>query len=258
VREDLLRSERRTTIKRCFNDYALRGGFPDVAGRERYRDTLQQYYRTMFTRDMVERFGIRNVRQFEDFLRIQMSRFSSLSSISNTEKAMRELGYSLSKNTLMNYLRYVNDAFLLFDVTRFDTRVTRQLRHPRKLYAVDHGLLNAIRFSTSEDRGRILENMAYMELRRRHPDIYYHAGAAECDFLILSDRHVSECIQTCWSLSDPRTAEREYRGLLEAAAAHGLREGTILTDNEHADLTRDGIEIRVRPLWYYALLSNSG
>jgi predicted AAA+ superfamily ATPase len=251
--DTLFFSPQRNEVKRYFNEYMLKGGFPEITDHEEYRDTLQQYYRAMFARDMVERFRIKNVRQFEDFLKIQITRFASLSSISNSEKEMNALGYSLSKNTLMTYLGYARDVFLLFDVCKFDHKVTRQLRSPRKLYAIDHGLLNAVRFSSSEDRGRVLENIAFMELRRRNEDIYYHAEKTECDFVIMSGRRVSRCLQVCWSVEKKDVFEREIRGLLDAMRAYSLNEGMILTSDEHADLTREGKKISIRPLWHFAL-----
>ncbi len=251
--EKLLYSPQRNMIKRYFNEYFLKGGFPEIASHEEYRDTLQQYYRTIFARDMVERFKIRNVHQFEDFLKIQVSRFASLSSISNSEKEMETIGYRLSKNTLMTYLGYARDVFLLFDVCKFDHKVTRQLRAPRKLYAIDHGLLNAVRFSSSEDKGRILENIVFMELRRRFQDIYYHAENVECDFIIMSGRQISHCFQACWSIDNKDTLEREIKGLLEAVNAHKLKQGVILTNEDHADFEREGKKIIVRPFWHFAL-----
>jgi predicted AAA+ superfamily ATPase len=254
--EKLLFSNKRGEIKRHFNDYSIKGGFPEIADQEEYRDMLQQYFRTMFTRDMVERFKIRNIRQFGDFLKIQLSRFASLSSISNSEREMNALGYRLSKNTLMTYLGYARDVFLLFDVCKFDYKVTRQLRAPRKLYAIDHGLLNAVRFSVSEDKGRILENIAFLELRRRFEEMYYHAEKAECDFVIMSGRRITRCFQVCWSVEQKETLEREIKGLLEAMTAYRLKEGVILTNDEQADFEREGRKIAVRPLWYFALEGN--
>jgi len=251
--EKLPYSSQKNAIKRLFNEYMIRGGFPAVTGAEDFRDTLQNYYRAMFARDMVERFRIKNIRQFEDFLKIQVTRFAALSSISNAEKEMKSLGYSLSKNTLMSYLGYAKDAFLLFDVLKFDYKVTRQLRAPRKLYAVDHGLLNAVRFSSSEDSGRMLENAVFMELRRRRENIYYHSGKAECDFVILSGNKAAHCFQACWSVQNEKTLEREIKGLIEALTIHKLDAGTILTADEIGDIEREGKRIRIRPFWHYAL-----
>jgi predicted AAA+ superfamily ATPase len=251
--EKLLYSEQRNIIKRNFNEYLQKGGFPGIANLQDYRETLQAYYRAMFARDMIERFKIKNIHQFEDFLKIQISRFASLASISNLEKVMKDLGYSLSKNTLMSYLGYAKDVFLLFDVCRFDNKVTRQLRYPRKIYAVDHGLLNAVRFSTSQDSGRILENLVFMELRRRNTEIFYNSEKYECDFVIMSGLKVTHVFQACWSMENEDTKEREIKGLLEAMHMHRLEQGTILTNDEYATEIRDGKKIEIMPFWYFAL-----
>lgn len=253
--ENLYYSTKRTEIKRLFNEYFAKGGFPEITEYTRYRDTLQQYYRAMFARDMVERFSIKNVRQFEDFLKIQITRFSSLSSISNSEKEMVELGYSLSKNTLVNYFGYAKDVFLFFDVAKYDNKVTRQLRAPKKIYVIDHGMLNAVRFSSSEDWGRILENIAFIELRRRFDTIYYHHSSSECDFVIMEENRIRHCFQVCWSTAQSDTLEREIRGLVDALKSYNLDTGTILTDDDYENLERDGKKIRVRPLWLFMLES---
>lgn len=251
--ESLLYSSAKNGIKRHFNNYFERGGFPAIAPIDDYRETLQEYYRAIFARDMVERFTIKNVRQFEDFLKILITRFSSLTSVSSTEKEMTALGYHVSKNTLMTYLGYARDAFLLFDVCKYDHKVTRQIRAPRKLYAIDHGLINAVRFSSSEDRARLLENIVFIELRRRYSEIYYHSEKYECDFLVVTGIKVTECIQVCWSINQDKTRERELRGLTEAMDIYSLDHGTIITEDEHATFEHNGKKITVVPFWFWAL-----
>src|SRR5581483_6803048 len=125
---------------------------------------LQSYYQTMFMRDLVERYQIKNVPLFEEFLKISISRFSSLYSVSGLHGGLRERYGKISKGTLIRYMRYAQDIFLLFEMKRFDTKVRQQIILPRKLYGVDSGLLNAIRFSSSADNGRLLENAVFMEL----------------------------------------------------------------------------------------------
>jgi predicted AAA+ superfamily ATPase len=253
VSEKLLYSSEKNILQKYCNEFYTQGGFPAVVGRTEYREMLQEYYRAMFTRDIMERFTIKNVRQFEDFLKIIITRFSSLVSISNIENVMREFGYSMSKNTLQTYLGYAKDVFLLFDICKFDSKITNQLRAPRKIYAVDNGLLNAIRFSTSEDRGRILENVVFMELRRRYDTIFYHHDKTECDFVVMVNNKVVSCFQVCWSIENRETMDREIRGLVNALKTYNVDIGYILTDAESADLDVEGKKIIVRPFWFFAL-----
>jgi len=250
----LVHGTQRNTYQRLFAQYMASGGFPAVQRRTDSREMLQEYYRAMFTRDMIERFRVQSVRLFEDYLTLQISRFAALSSLSGLQKELAELGHVLSRSTLSQYLSHAQEAFLLFSVPLYSPRVRQQMRAPRKVYAVDHGLLNAIRFSATEDRGRLLENMVFMELWRRHGQgIYYHAGEHECDFLVRDGTTVVGALQACWSLADGRTREREVAGMLEALQAHHLDSGTIVTEADEARLQAGGKTVHVRPYWHWAL-----
>ncbi len=252
----LIFSPKRIEIKRIYRLYLLKGGFPGLPD-EGYRDILQEYYRAMFSRDIIERFKVQNIRLFEDFLKVQISRFASLSSISNLEKEMVGLGYRLSKNTLNAYLGYAKDTFLLFEAPIYSAKVKNQLLYPRKIYGIDQGLLNAIRFSTSKDNGRILENMVYLELRRRKFDLYYSSDPktkSECDFLIVKNRKVIQAIQVCYALESDKTKSREIRGLIDAMETYGLKQGLILTDDQHDEIKIEGKKILIQPFWFFALI----
>lgn len=250
---NLLFSEQRNIIKRYFNEYFHRGGFPGIADSDSHLKALQQNYRTLFCRDMVEPNTVQNIRQFDDFIKIQMACFASFSSISTIEKEMRKLGYSLSKNTLMYYLGYVFDASLMFETDRLNAAPESRARYPRKLYAVDHGLLQAVRFSQPDDTERILRNIVYMELRRRHGPVGYHGGKNECDFIIRTNNVVSECLQVCAGVENSDDAERKVQNLCAVLDLYKLDSGIVITNDEHANMERYGKTIFVRPAWFFAI-----
>ena len=250
----LLHGPKRVEVKRLYRHFSAKGGFPGLP-LEGYREVLQEYYRAMFSRDIIERHAVKNVRLLEDYLKIQLSRFASLSSVSKLEKELSAMGYRLSKNTLNNYLGYAKDAFLLFEAPIFSPKVKNQLLYPRKVYGIDHGLLNAIRFSTSEDRGRYLENIVFLELKRRGLDIFYSSGRSECDFVLVHDRKVTHAIQVCHTLNENRTREREVNGLVEAMDTHGLERGLIITDDDHGEILSGKKKIQLKPFWFFALQS---
>lgn len=248
----LLHGKHKTDVLRAYRLFEERGGFPGLPAVG-YRDVLQEYYRAMFSRDIIERHAIKNVRLLEDFLKLQLSRFAALSSVSNLEKELAPLGHRLSKNTLTGYLGFAKDAFLLFEAAIYSPKVKNQLLYPRKVYGIDHGLLKAIRFSTSEDRGRYLENMVYLELKRRRYEVFYSSNRSECDFVLVEGRKVTRAVQACHSLSDDKTRDREVRGLVEAMESFGLTQGLILTDDESGEITEGKFRIRLKPFWYFAL-----
>lgn len=239
--------------RRIYHDFESLGGFPGIRKTELPKETLQEYYRAMFARDMIERFRIKNVPLFEDFLKLQISRFAALSSVSNLEKELRSIGHEGSKKTLLSYLGYAREILLLFEVHLFSPKVRNQLLYPRKIYGVDQGLLNAIRFSTGEDKGRILENMVFLELKRRGLDLFYFSGKGECDFAVREGTRIKSAIQVCYRMDSPKTRDRELRGLLEAMDTLDADEGLILTDDEFGDIKAGGRKVAIRPFWIWAI-----
>jgi predicted AAA+ superfamily ATPase len=246
-------SRRNLSIRKAFQEYQVQGGFPGAIDKPDRVEILQQYYRAMFLRDLVDRHGIRNSTLFDQFLKIALSRFSSLVSVSNLALSLPTAGQGFSKNTLVDYLDHAVDAFLVRLVPRYSTKVTEHLRHPRKLYSVDTGLLDAVRFSLSDDRGRMLENMVALELGRRKGDLFYFQDTVECDFVVTDRGKCQSAIQVCWDLSSSRTRERELSGLAAGMDAFGLKEGLILTESDQENLKVGGKTVRVRPFWLWAL-----
>ena len=208
----------------------------------------------MFARDLIERFQIENVSLFEDFLRLQMQQFSSLSSISSMEKLLSEIGYSLSKNTLSKYLKYAQEAYLLFPISIYSHKIKNQLRYPKKMYMIDHGMLQTIRFFTSEDSGRLLENMVFIALRRKYSEIYYYGDAkCECDFLIKEKNRITQAIQVVYSLSSEKTKTREIKGLSQTLKDHPQAQGLILTMDETDEIIIEEKKVSVLPIWQWIL-----
>ncbi len=249
-----LHGSRRREARRNYLHFAERGGFPGLP-EVGFREVLQENYRAMFNRDILERFTVKNKRLLEDYLKIQLSRFASLSSISNLEGELKSLGHRFTKNTLNAFLGYAKDVFLLYETPIYSPKAKNQLLYPRKVYGIDQGLLRAIRFSASEDRGRYLENMVFLELNRRGLDLYYAAGKGECDFVVMSGHKPSHAIQACFEMGNPKTRQREIDGLIEAMDQFGLKKGLIITDDEDGIVEIAKKKIRIKPFWYFALQS---
>ena len=92
-----------------------------------------------------------------------------------------------------------------------------------------------VSFRFSEEKGRILENIVFNELRRRQQKIFFHKQKGECDFIIKTELKITSAIQVCLTLSDVETKNREINGLLEALNTYQLKEGLILTLDEEGE-----------------------
>jgi len=251
--EKLLYGKKRIILKKQFNAYLKHGGFPAILESANPEELLKGYFKVMFYRDLIERYKIKNIKLFEDYLTLLVDQTGAHFSISSTAKKLEEFGHSFSKNTLSNFSRYAQEIFLIFEVKRHSYKTKEQLRFPKKIYAIDHGLVQAVRFCFSEDYGRMLENIAFLSLRRLGDEIYYHQENKECDFLVSDNKGVVRAIQVARTLSSAKTKQREVAGLLEAMVKYRLKEGLILTEDEHDSFKIEGKTIRVLPIWYWLI-----
>ena len=130
----------------------------------------------------------------------------------------------MAKDYLHSYLGYLEDVFLIFAVPIF-TESLRQLQtNPKKIYAIDNGLIVANTFNFSENYGKLLENQVYLDLRRQGKKIFYYQTAEgyEIDFITQDCQGKFEMIQVVWDARDALTLEREQRALLQAEKELGF------------------------------------
>lgn len=152
------------------------------------------------------------------------------------------------------YTSHLEESYLIRAVPAYSPKVSQQARAPRKVYAIDVGLRNAVAFRFSQDLGRIAETVVHAQLRHAEDArLFYFSGKHECDFLVWEGDHARAAIQVCYDPEDRELDPRELAGLLEAMDAVGLREGTIVTHGLSADRRVGGRRIRVRPLWRWLL-----
>jgi hypothetical protein len=235
-------------MKQIFNEYCKQGGIPEYI-RNQQVDYLHGLYESIIFRDIVVRYKLPSIAILKQLVFFLASNCSK----ETTYVALQKLLGLGSSTTIADYCAYLENSYLCFFVNRYALSVKKQLRSAKKVYFVDHALAKTLGFSFSEDYGRMLENIVYIELRRRYRDIYYHQEKKECDFVIHEGNKIKQAIQVCQTLSDPLTRERELAGLLEALQTYDLAEGYILTEQEsgeeHIQLVDKTVRIRIMPVW---------
>jgi predicted AAA+ superfamily ATPase len=244
----------RAELQSMVGRYLAEGGFPEVQGldRELSRQVLQSYVDVVVLRDVIERHSVSNAPALRAMIRHVMGAPASRFSVNKFYNSLRSQGVSCTKNDLYEYLDYLKDAFLLYAVPiHSDSEAVRRV-NPQKLYAVDTGMLSAMSFRAHLDRGVLLENLAYMHLRRREARIDYlvTSGGSEVDFLVTpSRREARELIQVSWTLEQPDTRAREIGALSEAMKELRVARGTVVTWLEEG---REG-RIHIVPAWKWLL-----
>ncbi|MBU4304874.1 MAG: ATP-binding protein [Candidatus Omnitrophica bacterium] len=251
--KNILYSKERPIIKKYFNAYLAEGGFPAVLESKNSRELLRGYYNVMFYRDVAERHKIKNIRLLEDYMTLLIDQTACNFSVSATAKKLMEFGHSFSKNTLINFSRYAQDAFFLFEVKKYSYKIREQTRAPKKIYVIDHGLVQAVRFSFQDNYGRLMENIVCIQLQRQNKETHYFKDKRECDFVAGEAGKVTEVFQVAKDISEAKTREREVEGLAEAMAHYKLKQGFILTEDYNEEIKIRQGRVTIVPLWYWLL-----
>lgn len=244
----------RGSLIRVFDEYLQSGGFPEVAKRDtelEKRDLLQSYYRTVFYRDLLDRYNIRGKDVLESLMSYCLDTAAELFSISRFAGLLQQQGQPISKKTIANYLGYLRESFFLILNSKFDFSPRRRLMNPKKLYLLDTGF-SRLATSFSENRGKYLENIVAIEILRRRCEMFYFRRGGECDFILKEGTRPEQAIQVCWELN-PRNRKRELKGLFEAMDILDLERGLILTYDQEGNEQFDGREVSVRPVWKWLL-----
>ncbi len=251
-RDEILYGTGKVETKRLFAEYAKWGGFPETALAANPLDKtklLKEYLRAMFFRDLVERYGMTNIALFDALADKLFSSFSTRLSLTAFYRQYKDL-FPFSKDLLFQYFHNFEESMLIFAVRKFSESSYKRSRNPVKIYPADTGLCRRV---ASEDAGRILENIVFIELARRGREVYYFEEKHECDFIVKDGETGLAAFQVCRELTD-ENRRRETGGLLAACKRLLLTDGMILTDDQEWEEEADGVKIRVLPVWRW--LSN--
>ena len=255
---DLHASSNRTKIEATLDAYLEQGGFPEtLAMRDRYlrEETLQSYFEVMLLRDLVDRYRFTNITALRYFLKRLAASATKQISVHGVYSELKSAGIRIGKNALYDFLQGAEDIFFAKTLPRYSSKVMTRELGEKKIFIIDNGLLNAIRFRFSEDRGKAMEQVVYWQLMRnkkKGSSISFFKNGYECDF-IMNGEEMPAAMQVCYSLEDPKIRQREIKGLVQTCRSLGIHEGQIITRNDNDRISLDGVLIRVLPLAEYLL-----
>ncbi|HHF51081.1 MAG TPA: ATP-binding protein [Candidatus Aminicenantes bacterium] len=252
--KSLYKRQKKVEIKRLFREYLELGGFPEVL---KIGDTtlLEQYYKDIIYRDVITRYGIKNIKEIKELTLFLAANPGTVQSY----KSMQRIIGVRSQNTVKNYLEALNDVYLFFFMNLFDYSLKRQIYNPSKFYCIDAALSSSISFKFSRNMGHIYENIVFLELLRRNKELFYWKSkkGREVDFIIKEGLHITEAIQVCYSLEDERTRQREIEALIEVKDELKAERLTVITDDEEStvpvELQHVHGQINIIPLWKWLL-----
>lgn len=239
----------RATMVKSFVKYMECGGFPKFLqdGSVSYLTSL---YESIIYRDILTRNGLTNEKEMLELMFYLASNATKRVTYSSLGKVV---GIQ-HPDTIKNYLEYIQQTYLISQLFRYDPSVKKQMMSPKKIYFVDNAIIKRIGFNATENNGVFLENLVFIELKRRGWDVYYYADKKECDFIVRKGLHISDAYQVTLKMDSPQTREREIAGVREAMQAYSLSKGYILTfEGKETINFDDGTIVEVIPVWEWIL-----
>lgn len=215
-----------------FNEYLTFGGLPEIvrARPEDKTNILQEYFRTVIRREIMERFDLKNEEPLKTVAKLLLN--STYFSLSKIYRDLASQGIKVGKNTVGNYFSYLSSSYLFAPISHFAYSLRHQLTRPQKAFFVDNGFITTLSTRFSQNTGRLLENLVAWHLQTANKEIYYFQNERktdEVDFIILNNGQPQELVQVCWDLSDRETQKREFGALLRTGKKLGCSNLKIIT-----------------------------
>lgn len=230
-------------LTEIFHTYLCEGGFPEVISfnADIRNKTLQEYLDISVFRDIIERHQVKNPTLIKYMILSMVHNVGRPFAINKFYNDVKGQGYQIGKDMLYEFANFIEDAYLAFQIGIYDKSLRKSSTSPKKLYAIDPGMVRALTLDYENDLGRLFENIVYLDLRRlgHHVTYYLTAERYEVDFLVHTSRGHKKMFQVAWNLHDSKTLEREQRAL--TAAMKELKiEGELITLDSYL---RDGLRV---------------
>ena len=253
---EMVLPEKKGILLNLLIDYMTNGGFPElvVKGLEPrgYLDTLLD---SLIFKDIVKRHKLRLSEKIYDLELYFLNNFTAEFSY---QKVSRLLGFS-SVATLEKFVKYLEEAYLVYTLTRYSYKTGERLSSPKKAYLVDNGYISAKAVQYSPNNGKLMENLVFSELLKmgyqpNHSLFYYRTkNNKEVDFILREGLKVKTLIQAAYDLNGPDTEAREIKALIEAGGELKCNNLIVLTWDDEKIVEVNEQKIVFMPLWKWLI-----
>jgi hypothetical protein len=233
-------------------DYMHYGGYPEIVNnREITESYLSSLFDSIILKDVAKRYNIRKTAELYRMATYLVSMFSNPVTYSSLKD---DLGFS-SKSTVQKFCNYLQQTFLFFFLPRYNSKLKLMQKSPQKVYVVDNGFMASNAFQTSENKGRLLENLVFLELIRRKnkvgDNVFYYRSRndRETDFVIREKFQITQLIQVCYDLSNKKTEKREIDAVTECAEELNCSNLLIITWDQEMTIQKGGRSVSVVPFY---------
>ena len=234
-------------VVRIFENYFNFGGFPEVIQYTDKRSWLTSLYQKIFLSDIVARNGIRNEQMLRLLVRKLAENVQQPTSMQRLKNIPESTGNKIARNTISEYLKYLQDAYLVFSISNFTDKIAERESY-KKHYFYDNGILNLFLY---QPETKLLENLVAIVLWKKYKEqLYYYMKNVEVDFFIPEEKIA---IQVSYSITDDVTFERKVNALKKIAQAFDIQKLYIITKNQEKEIELENATIKVIPIWKWLL-----
>ena len=248
VNQDNTNDIEKTSVIDSFIKY---GGYPESVAQRSITDSyLQTLFDSIIFKDIVKRHKIRNIEDLNDIAAYLLSNFCNTLSFNDVAHS---LGIA-STSTTQKFMNYLHEPYLFYYLPRYNKKLQLMKKAPTKVYIVDNGFVNTKAFNLSENLGRLLENLVFIELLRQgyntETSLFYYRSRndKETDFIVRNGTHIINLIQVCYDLRNPKTEKREVDSLIECAEELKCQSLSIISYDEERTIEKKGFSIQVIPI----------
>lgn len=231
-----------TDLTRKYREYIENGSFPyilELSGKKAKRIYLEGIYNSVVLKDVVSRKKILDVPMLENVIQFIFDNIGNPTSATKIANSLTSSGNRISVSTVENYLKALQDSFIIYKAERYDVKGKQLLETGGKYYIADIGLRYYLLGTKKADRGHILENVVFLELLRRGYEVYIgKSGNAEVDF-IAANEEGTEYYQVAYTVADDAVLDRELKPL-DSIADHNPK--YLLTMDDEPLTSHNGIK----------------
>lgn len=249
---DVISTQDRADVLSLYNEYVTFGAFPELVDIKNKRAFLSSIYQTIYLGDIITRNKISNDFAIKLILKKIAESVTKPLSFSRLTNILKSTGMAIGKQTVINYVDYMTDSYLLFTLQNYAAKLVDKETSP-KYYFMDTGLLGLMLLDSKSAQ---LENLVAIELIRRYgvENVFFFENNVEIDFYIPSE---SLAIQVSLQvLDDIDKKERETRAFAKLNNFIPDSKCILITNSEETNLEYDGIDIEVIPIWKWLIMAD--
>ncbi len=248
--------DQKPELLKLLEQYMTFGGFPEVVTKNQHpRGYLDVLFDSLLFKDVVKRHKVRfseQIDQLGSYLINNVSNQYSFRKLANILKFKSDV-------TLEKYLKYLEEAYIIFSLSSFSAKAGERLRSPKKIYTVDNGFVASKAVQHFSDNGKLMENLVFTEFVKRgfepNRELFYYKtrNGREVDFAIMNGHEISKLIQVCYDVRSSDVEQREVKSLIEAGDELKVDNLTVLTWDDEREVEKNGKIVKFKPLWKWLL-----